>query len=110
MTQATVLRPGQYRHLLRVTEATSRDPERDILVLLLGIHVGMRFSDIARGAGPSIKVIMAILSSRCITTNWEGPCPEQEFYKAGRAYRLRTSRRGPIGGRAVASHLPPERS
>lgn len=68
------------------------------------------FSDVVRGAGPSIKVVMAILSSRCITTNWEGPCPEQEFYKAGRAYRLRTSRRGPIGGRAGASHLTPERS
>lgn len=48
MPQATVLRPGQYRHLLRVTEATSRDPERDVLVLLLGIHVGMRVSEIAQ--------------------------------------------------------------
>ena len=37
MAQATVLRPGQYRHLLRVTAAISRDPERDTLVLLLGI-------------------------------------------------------------------------
>jgi integrase/recombinase XerD len=48
MAQATVLRSGQYRHLLRVTEATSRDPERDVLVLLLGIHVGMRVSEIAQ--------------------------------------------------------------
>lgn len=48
MAQATVLKPGQYRHLLRVTEATSRDPERDILVLLLGIHTGMRVSEIAQ--------------------------------------------------------------
>ncbi|HWW70190.1 MAG TPA: site-specific integrase [Duganella sp.] len=48
MAQATVLKPGQYRHLLRVTEATSRDPARDILVLLLGIHVGMRVSEIAQ--------------------------------------------------------------
>ena len=36
MAQATVLKPGQYRHLLRVTHATGRDPERDALVLLLG--------------------------------------------------------------------------
>ena len=48
MAQATVLRPGQYRHLLRATKATSRCPERDILVLLLGIHTGMRVSEIAQ--------------------------------------------------------------
>ena len=48
MAQAAVLKPGQYRHLLRVTEATNRDRERDILVLLLGIHVGMRVSEIAQ--------------------------------------------------------------
>jgi integrase/recombinase XerD len=48
MAQAAVLRPGQYRHLLRATRATSRAPERDILVLLLGIHTGMRVSEIAQ--------------------------------------------------------------
>ncbi len=48
MAQATVLKPGQYRHLIRATRATSRDPERDILVLLLGIHTGMRVSEIAQ--------------------------------------------------------------
>lgn len=48
MPQAAVLKPGQYRYLLRVTRATSRDPERDILVPLLGIHTGMRVSEIAQ--------------------------------------------------------------
>ncbi|WP_268766382.1 site-specific integrase [Janthinobacterium sp. Ant5-2-1] len=48
MAQATVLRPGQYRHLLRVTAAISRDPERDTLVLLLGIMCGMRVNEIAQ--------------------------------------------------------------
>ncbi|SDG77348.1 MULTISPECIES: site-specific integrase [unclassified Duganella] len=48
MPQAAVLKSGQYRHLLRVTKATSRDPERDVLVLLLGIHTGMRVSEIAQ--------------------------------------------------------------
>ncbi|QBE66335.1 tyrosine-type recombinase/integrase [Pseudoduganella lutea] len=48
MAQATVLKPGQYRHLLRVTRATSRTPERDALVLLLAIHTGMRISEIAQ--------------------------------------------------------------
>jgi integrase/recombinase XerD len=48
MAQAAVLGPGQYRHPLRVTQAVSRDPERDILVLLMGIHMGMRVSEIAQ--------------------------------------------------------------
>ena len=46
--QAKVLRPGQIRHLLRVTDATSRQPARDCLVLLLGITCGMRISEIAQ--------------------------------------------------------------
>ncbi len=48
MAKATVLRPGQYRHLIRATNATSRLPRRDILVLLMGIHMGMRVSEIAQ--------------------------------------------------------------
>ena len=42
------VRCGQYRHLVRATRATSREPERDILVLMLGIHTGMRVSEIAQ--------------------------------------------------------------
>lgn len=34
-TRAAVLPPGQIRHLLNVTEATSRHPERDAAILLL---------------------------------------------------------------------------
>lgn len=48
MSQATTLKPGQIRHLLRVTGATSRHPERDTLVLLLGLTCGMRLSEIAQ--------------------------------------------------------------
>lgn len=48
MAKAAVLRPGQYRHLLRVTRVTSREPERDVLILLLGIHTGLRVSEIAQ--------------------------------------------------------------
>lgn len=48
MPQATTLKPGQIRHLIRVTTATSRHPERDCLVLLLGITCGMRVSEIAQ--------------------------------------------------------------
>jgi len=48
MAQASTLQPGQIRHLLRVTAATSRHPERDCLVLLLGITAGMRVTEIAQ--------------------------------------------------------------
>jgi integrase len=46
--RAKVLTPAKYRHLLRVTEATSRFPERDTLILLLGVTCGMRITEIAR--------------------------------------------------------------
>ena len=48
MAQATSLQPGQIRRLLRVTAATSRHPERDTLVLLLGLTAGMRATEIAQ--------------------------------------------------------------
>ncbi|WP_186027527.1 tyrosine-type recombinase/integrase [Burkholderia gladioli] len=46
--RAKVLTPAKFCHLLRVTEATSRFPERDALILLLGITCGMRVTEIAR--------------------------------------------------------------
>lgn len=46
--RAGILRPAQMRHLLRVTEATSRHPERDRLVLLLGLTCAMRVTEIAQ--------------------------------------------------------------
>lgn len=58
------------------------------------------FSDFVPCGGGSIQVIKSILKARGIGKDWQGPCPEREFYRAGRAYRLRTNRRGPIGGRA----------
>lgn len=46
--RAKTLKPSQIRHLLRVTEATSRHPERDVLMLLMGFTCGMRVSEVAR--------------------------------------------------------------
>lgn len=46
--RAAVLLPSQLRHLLRVTEATSRHPERDVLILWLGFSCGMRVTETAR--------------------------------------------------------------
>jgi len=46
--RATVLHPGQLRHLLNVTEATSRYPERDAAILLLGLCCGMRVTETAQ--------------------------------------------------------------
>ncbi|MFP3506895.1 tyrosine-type recombinase/integrase [Burkholderia sp. SIMBA_062] len=48
VTRAAVLSPGQIRHLLRVTEATSRHPARDAVILLLGMSVGMRITEVAQ--------------------------------------------------------------
>lgn len=46
--RATVLAPSKIRHLLNVTEATSRHPERDAAILLLGLSVGMRCTETAQ--------------------------------------------------------------
>lgn len=48
ITRAAVLSSAQIRHLLRVTEATSRHPERDAVILLLGLTCGMRITEIAQ--------------------------------------------------------------
>jgi TniQ len=58
------------------------------------------FSNVRRCGGPSIKEINQVLAARNIGRDWAGPCPDKTFYKTGRGYRLRTARRGPIGGRA----------
>lgn len=46
--RAAVLLPSQLRHLIRVTEATSRHPERDALILWLGFSCDMRVTETAR--------------------------------------------------------------
>jgi site-specific recombinase XerD len=48
MAQATTLQPGQIRHIFRVTATTSRHPERDCLILWLGLTAGMRVTEIAQ--------------------------------------------------------------
>lgn len=47
-TRAAVLTPAKIRHLLNVTEATSRHPERDAAILLLGLCCGMRCTETAQ--------------------------------------------------------------
>ena len=47
-SKAATLTGAQIRHLLRVTAATSRSPERDRLVLMLGLTCAMRVTEIAR--------------------------------------------------------------
>ncbi|RTL33682.1 MAG: site-specific integrase [Burkholderiales bacterium] len=47
-TKAATISGAQLRHLLRVTDATSRAPERGRLVLLLGLTCAMRVTEIAR--------------------------------------------------------------
>lgn len=47
-TRAAVLTPAKIRHLLNVTEATSRHPERDAAILLLVLCCGMRCTETAQ--------------------------------------------------------------
>ena len=46
--RAATLRPGQLRHVLRVTGATSRHPERDCLAILMTHAGGLRVTELAR--------------------------------------------------------------
>lgn len=46
--RALRLNAGQFTRLIKVTRATSRYPERDVLVLMLGHHCGLRVTEISR--------------------------------------------------------------
>ena len=48
VTRAKTLHQGQFNRLIKITLATSRYPERDVLVLMLGHHCGMRITEISR--------------------------------------------------------------
>ncbi len=46
--RATSLRPGQFKHLLRVASVTGRMPERDVMLLWVTIHTtGVRVTELA---------------------------------------------------------------
>lgn len=46
--RAQTLNQGQFARLIKITRATSRYAERDVLVLMLGHHCGMRVTEISR--------------------------------------------------------------
>lgn len=48
ITRAKTLHQGQFARLIKITQATSRYPEREVLVLMLGHHCGMRITEISR--------------------------------------------------------------
>ncbi|MGF6265449.1 integrase/recombinase XerD [Paraburkholderia youngii] len=60
--RAKVLTAAKFRHLLRVTDATSRFPERDTLILLLGVMCGMRVTEIAR---LEVRHVLTRSGARC---------------------------------------------
>lgn len=45
--RATSLRPGQFRHLLRVASVSGRMPERDVMLLFLTHTTGIRVTELA---------------------------------------------------------------
>ena len=48
INRAKTLHQGQFTRLIKISQATSRYPERDVLVLMLGHHCGMRITEISR--------------------------------------------------------------
>jgi site-specific recombinase XerD len=46
--RATSLRPGQFKHLIRVASVTGRMPERDVLLLWLTHTTGVRVTELAQ--------------------------------------------------------------
>lgn len=48
VTRAKTLHQGQFNRLIKITQSTSRYPERDVLVLMLGHCCGMRITEISR--------------------------------------------------------------
>lgn len=46
--RALRLNAGQFARLIKITRATSRYADRDVLVLMLGHHCGMRVTEISR--------------------------------------------------------------
>lgn len=48
ITRAKTLQQGQLTRLIKITQATSRYPARDVLVLMLGHYCGMRITEISR--------------------------------------------------------------
>ena len=45
--RAASLRPGQFRHLIRVASITGRMPERDVMLLYLTHTTGIRVTELA---------------------------------------------------------------
>jgi integrase/recombinase XerD len=45
--RAASLRPGQFRHLIRITSVTGRMPERDLMLLYLTHTTGIRVTELA---------------------------------------------------------------
>lgn len=47
-THAATLHKGEFHRLIKITQATSKLPERDVLVLMLGHKAGLRITEISR--------------------------------------------------------------
>ena len=66
VAHAAALNRGQFDRLIKVTRATSRYPQRDVLLLLLGHNAGLRVTETSRIGTPlSALLILVVLSARC---------------------------------------------
>lgn len=64
--RATSLRPGQFKHLIRVASVTGRQPERDVMLLWLTHTTGIRVTELAYGA---LAGVCALFANAAIQTS-----------------------------------------
>jgi hypothetical protein len=99
ITRAATLDKGQFQRLIKITRGTSRYPERDVLVLMLGHHCGMRITEISRLTVadvlfPSGKLRVEISMRESITKGCKQRCaylstrPAIEALEAYLQYRI----------------------
>ena len=77
--QARALHPSEIRHLLRVTRTTSRHPERDALILLLGLGAAMRISEIAALEVRDVMLPSGKLRTEVSLTETKGNVPRLAY-------------------------------
>lgn len=115
--RAQTLSQGQFTRLIKITRATSRYAQRDVLVLMLGHHCGMRVTEISRITvadvmQPSGKLRTEISLREAVTKGCRQRCsylvtkPLIDALEAYLAYRIGRGIGTELGGGQYRGLLP----